>query len=145
VVTVDHLRAALAGWQFAEESAWYLFGTAIRDDDASLIAFIRDKGGKATRTGVSHQHFHRNKTEEAIDLIRDRLRAEGRIAVTTEHSDGKAGRPTEVWSVPEGIMSFRSFCRRGADYIATLDALHKEPYDITTNTTEPLEEDEGYV
>lgn len=139
VVTVDHLRAALAVWQFAEESAWYLFGAAIRDDDALLIAFIRESGGTATRTEVSYQHFQRNKSEEDIDAIRDRLLTNGRITITTDRSDGKAGRPAEVWTVPEGIISSISFYRRGVDYIATLDANENTLNDKTIDTIKPFE------
>jgi hypothetical protein len=62
-----HLKAALAIWDYAEQSASYIFGDALGDETAdTILAHLRSVGTTgATQTEIS-QLFHRNKTAQDL-------------------------------------------------------------------------------
>jgi len=132
-IRIEHLRAALAVWQFAEESASYLFGSSIRDEDSALLGFIHDKGGKVTRTEVYVEHFQKNKASRYLDEARDRLKKTGSIDVSDERpGDGKSGRATEVWVATDRDRYVNPLVRREGDYIAMLEQSSQTP-DVYTD------------
>ena len=94
-VELDHLRAALAVWEYAEESARRIFGDATGDPIADRILDalkIAGEGGM-TRTEISalfHRHKGAGDVEQALQLLVDLGRA-GREVV------GTGGRPAEKW------------------------------------------------
>jgi hypothetical protein len=94
IIRVPHLRAALALWQYAEDSARYLFGERLGDPDAELILEgLRNGPDGLTRTEI-RDLFGRNRSGEQIDRA---------LAVLTVRSlavramKTTAGRSAEVW------------------------------------------------
>jgi hypothetical protein len=94
VVKADHLRAALALWQYCEASARFIFGDALGDPLADeILQALRTKPEGMTRTDISN-HFGRNKN--AAQMMRAlKLLAEQGLA-RWEKQDTE-GRSAEVW------------------------------------------------
>ena len=67
VIQVEHLRAALAIWNYCEASARYICGDRLGDETADAILDFLSALGQAgaTRTEISHL-FNRNKTAQEI-------------------------------------------------------------------------------
>jgi len=91
----DHLNAALALWDYAEESARYIFGDATGDPVADQIAeALRATGQEGlTRTEI-RDLFKRHKSADRIDRALTLLLKTGRARRTLEDT---GGRPTERW------------------------------------------------
>lgn len=100
VVDVAHLRAALALWAYAEESARVLFADLgyedrKRESDA-LTAFIGTGGTSGvTRNEIREKHFQRNKTAVEIDAVLAPLISEGRVDQVVDRSG--PGRPKTTY------------------------------------------------
>jgi Protein of unknown function (DUF3987) len=95
-IRIKHLKAALAVWTYAEESARYIFGDAIGDQTAdTILSFLQTTGQVgATRTEVSNL-FHRNKGAEEIDRALRSLQKLNRAYA--ERDPSNEGRPVERW------------------------------------------------
>jgi len=92
----EHLRAALAVWEYAEASARYIFGDALGDPIADeILAALRRSPEGMTRTEI-REHFGRNKTSAQIGRALGVL-ADQQLASSTKIETG--GRPAERWSV----------------------------------------------
>jgi Protein of unknown function (DUF3987) len=92
VVTVEHLRAALAVWDYAEASAKYIFGETLGDPVAdTILTWIKESDGGRTKTEI-RDLFGRNKSSARIDTALDLLKEHGKITMLKETS---GGRPTE--------------------------------------------------
>jgi hypothetical protein len=94
-MTAEHLRAALAVWEYAEASARHVFGDATGDPVADqLLRELRvaDTAGM-TKTQISAL-FGRNRPAAAIDSAIALLE---RLGLITEHETSTAGRPTTTW------------------------------------------------
>jgi hypothetical protein len=98
VVTVEHLKAALAVWDYCEASAMYIFGDSIGDPEADEIKIALQKAGLKgmTRTEISN-HFGRNKQSHDINRVLNLLSARG--LVYAEKDPGTGGRPVERWFI----------------------------------------------
>lgn len=94
-VEYQHLEAALALWQYAEESARYIFGDATGDPEADAILDALRAAGSAgmTRTGI-RDLFQRNKSTERINQALSLLLKMGKARQVSEET---GGRPTERW------------------------------------------------
>jgi hypothetical protein len=72
----DHLRAALAVWQYAEESAAAIFGDTLGDPIADeLLSEVRARGEAGLTRTEARDHFGRHQTDRlaaAVDLLRAR-------------------------------------------------------------------------
>jgi hypothetical protein len=92
----DHLEAALALWQYAEESARYIFGDATGDPVADQILEALSAAGPAgmSRTDISHL-FKRHRNAERIDRALTLLLKTGRSHRNQDKDTG--GRPSERW------------------------------------------------
>lgn len=100
VIGRNHLEAALAFWNYASDSARWIFGESLGDPTADDIwALARERSGGVSRTEV-RDLFSRNKKSREIDRALTVLVESGRIE-RQEHSDGK-GRPTEIWVPSNG-------------------------------------------
>jgi hypothetical protein len=92
-----HLRAALALWQYCEDSARHIFGDSVGDPFAdNLLQALRNSGGM-TRTEINNM-FRHNRSADKIDAALGSLETYGRAR--REHRaarGGAAGRPVEVW------------------------------------------------
>lgn len=95
-----HLRAALALWEYCEDSARYIFGESVGSAFADeLLRVLRESGGMS-RTAI-RDTFSRNQKHETISAALNLLREHDLIESETR-ATGKRGRPTEFW-VPTGI------------------------------------------
>lgn len=93
VIDEPHLRAALALWDYVEQTGEWMFGahvdTAAIDD---LTAFIASGGREGrTRTAISVEHYKRNKPAAEISVALGELMKDGRIRQETDSS--RPGRP----------------------------------------------------
>jgi hypothetical protein len=94
-IDAPHLLAALAVWQYCDETAKHIFGASLGDRVADEIMRRLEKAGVdgLTRTDI-RDLFGRNQPADRIGAALDLLRRRGRAsceAVKTE------GRPSEVW------------------------------------------------
>jgi hypothetical protein len=94
-ISLAHLQAALAIWDYCEASARFIFGAALGDDTADeILRYLKTVGADgATRTDIS-KVFSRNKTSAEIGRA---------LAVLQTHSLAKpvlektGGAPAERW------------------------------------------------
>lgn len=93
VITTDHLKAALAVWNYAVSSVRYIFGNSLGFDASDhLLEVLRENPDGMTRTEI-RDLFGRNriatKVSKAIDFLLDHN-------MITKHTEqGTKGRPTE--------------------------------------------------
>jgi hypothetical protein len=92
----EHLMAALALWQYAEQSARHIFGSALGDPMADeLLRLLKAKlPDGITRTEI-RDHFGKHKKSEEIGRALRVLLDEGRVY--RRKSEATGGRPTELW------------------------------------------------
>ncbi len=96
LIRLEHLRAALALWQYCEDSAKYIFGMSIGDKVADeIFSTLRKKPDGLSKTEISSL-FNRNRTakeiETALQILLDLERIE-KVEIKT------SGRPREVFKV----------------------------------------------
>jgi hypothetical protein len=98
VVSIPHLEAALAVWDYCSASAALLFIPIATDPIVDRIREALDASpGGLTRDQI-RTLFHRHIRSERIDAGLEQLTAEGNI--TSQKSRGK-GRPSTLWSATE--------------------------------------------
>jgi hypothetical protein len=94
VIRPEHLKAALAIWEYAEDSACYIFGSALGDPVADeMYRALKAASDKLTRTEISNL-LKRNKTAETIGRALETL-ARAKLARSIQQQTD--GRPIEVW------------------------------------------------
>ena len=96
-IDLPHLEAALALWDYAEQSAEVIFNK--ESDKGSNEAKIRrllSLSNRVSRTDVSG-YLNNNCTSNEIDRVRDFLLKEGTILVSQEKNN--KGRPREIWAL----------------------------------------------
>lgn len=93
-ISVEHLQAGLAIWDYAADSARYIFGDATGDPvkDKILTALRRTPDG-LSRTEIS-KLFHRHQKADRIDRALDELSSVGSASPESIETDG---RPAEIW------------------------------------------------
>jgi hypothetical protein len=92
----EHLIAALAVWQYAEDSARFIFGSASGDLLADRIAGnLKAAGGRMSRKEISDS-LGRNYTSARLDEALKALLGVSRVEVIRQDT---AGRPVEIWSL----------------------------------------------
>jgi hypothetical protein len=90
----DHLLAALAVWEYAEQSVRYIWGEALGDPVADdLLRLLRAAPDGLSRNQM-YDHFGRNVASERISQALALL-ASHRLATVETQQTG--GRPREVW------------------------------------------------
>ncbi len=95
LIKAPHLKAALALWEYAEESARAIFGSALGDPLADEIhRALKTTPGGLTLTDISNL-FGRNRKAQSIHRALDLLRRE-KLAVC-ERLETEKGRPSELW------------------------------------------------
>ncbi|MGA3316216.1 MAG: hypothetical protein ABSC64_07215 [Candidatus Korobacteraceae bacterium] len=93
-ITVPHLRAALAAWNYCEASSRFIFGDSVGDPTADeILNLLRGSAEGITRNEIT-DHFKRNKSSGEIGRALGVLQSHGLAGV--EQHDTK-GRPAEVW------------------------------------------------
>ncbi|OLT46934.1 hypothetical protein BJF85_00210 [Saccharomonospora sp. CUA-673] len=93
-VDEQHLRAALALWDYASASAEWLFGTEpdnrVQD---GLVEFIAAAGAAGrSKTDIANGHFGKNRKGHEIDAVLRPLLADGRVR--QEERKPQRGRPS---------------------------------------------------
>lgn len=91
----EHIEAALALWEYSEESARYIFGDATGDPEAdAILDGLRANGESGlTRTQI-RDLFQRNRSAERINQALALLLKMGRAGQVSEDT---GGRPVERW------------------------------------------------
>ncbi len=93
-IGIKHLRAALAIWDYADESARYVFGDATGDPiKDTIVTALRGDSDGLTRTNISRL-FNRHVTADRIGIALDSLRKAGLAFAEKSETEG---RPVEVW------------------------------------------------
>jgi hypothetical protein len=94
----EHLKAALAVWDYAEASARYIFGDATGDADADRVEEMLSGAPEGlTRTEI-RDGFGRNIRSERIRAALELLERLGRVFKVIEQT---GGRPAERWFIKE--------------------------------------------
>src|SRR5207248_949911 len=95
-IASEHLRAALAVWEYCEASARHIFGDLLGDPVADEILRALRQAGETgvTRTDISNL-FTRHRTATQIDQALVYLAQQRRAMRISRASAG--GRPAEVW------------------------------------------------
>lgn len=94
-----HLRAGLAVWRYAEQSARYIFGDAMGDPIAdSIIAALQEAGEDGLTRSQLWELSKRNASASALNRALASLLESGRaISRKDDQPDGAKGRPAERW------------------------------------------------
>lgn len=105
-IDVDHLKAALAVWDYAIGSAQWVFGTTTDADSVDLLEYIQlaAQAGRS-RTNISVEHFQRHRSAAEIDRLLVALIEADRIEQSTEPT---AGRPRVVYRWKEAKLRIKS-------------------------------------
>lgn len=103
VILVSHLEAAVAAWQYCNDSARFLFGSALTDPTAERIVEVLKSGAKSTTElhKALSGHTTAPNMREALEDLQSRGRIEG-----TEHKT--AGRPSMIWNMIGRELSVES-------------------------------------
>jgi hypothetical protein len=95
-IGIDHLRAALALWEYADASAVYIWGEALGDPVADGIMRALRQAGAAGRTRTELRDlFGRHRDSEDIDRALAALAAASKATHIKRADTG--GRPAELW------------------------------------------------
>ncbi len=96
IIRLEHLKAALAVWQYCEDSAKYIFGMSSGDKVADeIFTALQSSEAGLSKTEISN-HFNRNRTAKEIEAALQTLLELNRIEKVEEKTQG---RPREVFKV----------------------------------------------
>lgn len=88
-----HVRAALAAWDYVENSTRYVFGSEAGDRDLGrLMEYVNESSGRS-RTDISVDLFQRHKTKAELDQLLEKLLERGGYGAKKLPREG-GGRPT---------------------------------------------------
>jgi hypothetical protein len=91
----EHVRAAVALWDYCERSARYIFGDKLGDKDAEkILASLRAAPEGLSRTAIRRDVFSGNKSAEAIA---SKLAILLSLGLARSESVETGGRPAELW------------------------------------------------
>jgi uncharacterized protein DUF3987 len=130
-ITKTHLEAALALWQYCEQSAAFIFGDRLGDPVADrILESLKGCSEGLTRTDISHL-FKRHKSTVEIDGALRSLTKQGRIRSTPEQTTGrpaerffavvqgakkaKEAKEADGQSDPDGLSSLSSLNSQSVD------------------------------
>lgn len=95
VIGVEHLRAALAVWDYCDSSARRVFGDSLGDATADEILKILREGNPLSKTEISGR-LHRNKDAAEIARALGILAQYGLANSTSQNTSGR--KAAEIWS-----------------------------------------------
>lgn len=101
-VAPDHLRAALAVWRYAADSAALLFGTALGDPTADALLSHLRASSDGLRLKEIHDAFGRHRSADEIDRALQAL-AERNLVSSKKETTG--GRPATRWSATDTLAT----------------------------------------
>lgn len=95
VVKVEHLKAALAVWEYCERSAVLIFGNRLGDPTADrILEALRNAGPKGMSDNHIYELFGRNKSANERDRALNLLQS---LGLATPDKEETGGRPRTVW------------------------------------------------
>jgi hypothetical protein len=103
-VRPEHLRAALAFWNYCQATVHYVFGDAVGDPIADrIIQALWSAPAGLTRSELHHV-FSKNLPVARLDAALGVLQSNGRAVrqVVPASSEDGLGRPAEIWRVRNG-------------------------------------------
>jgi hypothetical protein len=95
-IELEHLKAALAVWDYAEGSARYIFGDATGDAVADRIEEMLSGASEGLTRAQIRDAFGRNIRSERIRAALELLERHGRVSKVIEQT---GGRPAERWFI----------------------------------------------
>jgi hypothetical protein len=96
LIQADHLRAALALWDYCEASTRYIFGQRLGDPVADeLLCALRQYPEGLTRTAI-RDWFGRNRKAHELDRGLGLLKQQG---LARSEMQDSGGRPSERWLI----------------------------------------------
>jgi hypothetical protein len=96
-----HLEAALEVWRYAEESARFIWGDRLGDQDVDdLLAAIRLAPNGLTRSEISDAVFGHHRSADQIERALGVLQRLGLVRCVIEQT---IGRPAERWIATSGL------------------------------------------
>lgn len=101
-IGIEHLRAALAIWEYAEASAGYIWSDALGDPIADeILRAVRTTGDAGMSRTDIRDLFGRHRTADQIGRALAMLAAAGKVRLETRSDTG--GRPIErCFAIPAG-------------------------------------------
>ena len=94
-IRTEHLKAALAVWEYCEQSALYIFGERLGDPTADrILEAVRTAGPPGMTDNDIYELFGRHKSSKERELAINMLVALGLITAEQEET---GGRPRTVW------------------------------------------------
>ena len=98
-ITEDHLRAALAVWNYCDASVQYLFGNKLGHPIADpILTALRQAPNGVTRTAIVNL-FNRNARADKIDAALEELVRSG--LVYSQQESKSVGAPVTTWFATE--------------------------------------------
>ncbi len=89
IIRLEHLEAALAVWQYCEDSAKYIFGMSSGDKVADeIFTALKSSEAGLSKTEISN-HFNRNRTAKEIEAALQTLLELERIEKAEEKTQGR--------------------------------------------------------
>jgi len=103
-IGLEHLKAAVAFWEYAEASARRVFGDMLGDPTADTILEALKGAGQAgmTRTEISAL-FGRNRSAAQIDRALAYLVQQGKATLKKAGPSAQGGRPAERWFAIQAV------------------------------------------
>jgi Protein of unknown function (DUF3987) len=119
-----HLRAALAFWEYVEQSVRYVFGDATGDSVADdILRALRASPDGLTRTELSN-HFGRHVSADKLGSALELLQRNGRALAQSEST---GGRPVERWRCAGREESETRTIRSGLNSLTSLSSQRVTP------------------
>jgi hypothetical protein len=150
-IGLAHLNAALALWEYAEDSATYIFGQALGDTTADTIIKALEKAGSTglSQNDIVQDVFHRNLPAAEITRALHLLEKRGDLVTETRRPAGGQGRPSTRYTLRPYVVNEVNVGRQGRYLNASNDAVkaagargerRREKYVVNPhNGTEPHE------
>jgi DNA replicative helicase MCM subunit Mcm2 (Cdc46/Mcm family) len=105
IIWLKHLEAALAVWQYCEDSAKYIFGMSSGDKVAEeIFTALQSSDAGLSKTEISNL-FNRNRTAKEIEAALQTLLELNRIEKVEEKT---SGRPREIFKILAALPSVRT-------------------------------------
>lgn len=113
VIRREHLEAALALWDFCEQSARFIFGESLGDPVADEIRrLLESKPDGATRTEIT-QHFGGHKSRKELDAA---LKTLLELDLVDRRKTGDTGgRPKETWFLKKETANKAESAKKGPE------------------------------
>lgn len=135
VIRAPHLKAALAVWDYVEDSVRYIFGDALGDPTAdTILRRLRATPEGVTRTEISSlfaRHAKAAEIDRGLALLSERNLAR------CEKEESEGGRPTERWFSTMLTASANVRSAKKAKKVPPLNALAEASAEIAQMTGTP--------